>query len=289
MRITEHRMVELASQSLSAARERVATSGEQLSSGERVSRPSQDPAAWSAARRADAARTLNRGRGEALARSQERLTQADASLAQIGSVLARAGELAIAASSETIDPASLEAIAVELRGLRQQALAAANARGVEDEFILAGSQSDQPPFDADGVYQGDDLTRLVETQNGLEQTVTVSGSVLTAAGGVDVFAELAAFETALAANDRAGINAAIDAMRSAHQQVSAARSDGGAKSAALLAAQDSQRALDGSLVALHSRLVGADPIEAASELAQHSQSLEAAQAVAQRIVDLTRP
>lgn len=290
MRITEHRMVELASASLSASRERVARSGEQLSSGERVSRPSEDPDAWAAARRADAARTVNEGRGQALARSQDRLTQVDSALAQIGSALSRANELAVAAASDTVDPDSLAAIAVELRGLRLSALAAANSRASDGEYILAGNQSHVAPFDDDGVYQGDGAVRSIETQqSGIEQEVSVSGSVLTAAAGVDIFAELDAFAAALASNDRDAISAAIGALRDGHQQVSAARADGGAKSAALLAAEDDQRRLDGSLVALHSRLVGADPIAAASELAQHTQSLEAAQAVAQRIIELTRP
>jgi flagellar hook-associated protein 3 FlgL len=289
MRITEHRMVELASASLSTQRERVARSGEQLSSGERVSRPSQDPAAWSAARRAEAARTINDGRGQALARTQERLTLVDGALEQIGTVMSRARELAVSAASDTIDPESLQVILAEVRSLRQSALAAANTRGSEGEYVLAGSQSDQAPFDEDGVYQGDDATRFIETQNGLEQSASVSGAVLTAAGGVDIFAELAAFETALETDDRDGISAAIEAMTAGHQQVSAARADGGAKSAALLAAEDAQQQLDAALVELQSDLVGADPIAAASELARHSSSLEAAQIVAQRIIDLTRP
>jgi flagellar hook-associated protein 3 FlgL len=289
MRITENRMVQLASASLSAQRERVARSGEQLSSGERVSRPSQDPAAWSAARRAEASKTINDGRGQALARSQERLALVDGALAQMGSVMSRARELAVSAASDTIDPESLEVILVEVRGLRQSALAAANTRGSEGEYVLAGSESDQAPFDPDGVYQGDDVVRFIETQNGLEQSASVTGAVLTSAAGVDIFAQLAAFETALQTRDRAGISAAIGAMTTGNQQISAARADGGSKSAALLAAEDAQRQLDGALVELHSRLVGSDPIAAASELARHSSSLEAAQVVAQRIIDLTRP
>jgi flagellar hook-associated protein 3 FlgL len=289
MRITEHRMVELASASLSTQRERVARSGEQLSSGERVSRPSHDPAAWSAARRAEAARTINEGRGQALARSQEQLSLVDGALAQIGDVLSRARELAVSAASDTIDPESLEVILAEVRGLRQSALAAANTRGSDGEYVLAGSQTDVPAFDGNGVYQGDDVSRFIETQNGLAQSASITGNVLTSAAGVDIFAQLAAFETALDNNDRDAISAAIGAMEAGHQQVSSARADGGAKSAALLAAEDAQRQLDGALVELQSRLVGADPIAAASELAQHSTSLEAAQVVAQRIIELTRP
>ncbi len=289
MRITEHRMVELSSQSMSRSRERVARAGDQLTSGERVSRPSQDPAAWAAARRAEAARTLNAGRGEVLARSQERLSQVDSALSQIGDSLQRARELAVMAASETMGTDQLAAIAAELHGLHQSALAAANTRASDGEYILAGSQAAEPPFDPTGAYQGDDLTLQVETQSGLERPVTLSGALLTASSGVDIFAELNAFETALAANDRGGIAAAIDALSAANQQVSSARADGGAHSASLVAAGEVQRDLDTSLAALQSRLVAADPIAAASELAQQSQALEAAQAVATRIVDLTRP
>jgi flagellar hook-associated protein 3 FlgL len=290
VRITEHRMVELASASLATSRERVARSGEQLSSGERVSRPSDDPAAWAAARRADAAHTMNEGRGEAMARSQERLAEVDAALAQIGSALARARELAVAAANDTADDEALAAMAAELRGLRQTALVAANTRASDGEYILAGNRTQVAPFDENGVYQGDDGMRTIETRHGgIELEVSVSGSVLTASAGVDIFAELDDFADALDSNDRDGINAAIESMREAHLQVSAARADGGARSAALLTAEEDQRRLEDSLVALHDRLIGADPIAAASELAQHSHSLEAAQAVAQKILELTRP
>jgi len=289
MRITEHRMVELAAQGLSTARGRVASSAEEMTSGLHVSRPSQDPAAWSEARRAEALETINKGRGEALARSQDRLDQVDQTLGQIGSALVRARELAVAASSATIDPDSLAAITSELHELRQSALAAANTQSSDGEYILAGSRSAEQPFDADGVYHGDDASRSIETRPGLEQAVTVSGSVLTASHGIDIFAALSALETAIGTNDKGAITAAIDTMRDANQQVSSARSDGGAKSASLLAAQDAQVQLNDSLVALQTRLIGADPIAAASELAQHSQSLAAAQAVAQTIAELTRP
>ena len=289
MRITEHRMVELAAQGLSTARGRVASSAEELTSGLHVSRPSQNPAAWAETRRAAALQTINSGRGEALARSQERLMDVDQALGQIGGAMARAQELAVAASSETIGPEALRAIAAELHGLRLTALAAANTRGSDGEYILAGTRSADPPFDDSGVYHGDDVGRDIETQNGLEQAVTVTGSVLTASHGIDVLAAMSAFETALDANDRTGITAAIEAMRTGNQQVSSARADGGAKSMSLLAAQDAQSQLDTSLTALQSRLAAADPIAAASELAQHSQSLAAAQAVAQTIAELTRP
>jgi flagellar hook-associated protein 3 FlgL len=289
MRITEHRMIELAAGNVSRQRERVAEAGEQLSSGERVSRPSEDPSAWAAARRADASRMLNAGRGDALAGSQERLALVDDALSQIGEALQRARELAVMASSDTMSVDQLTAIAAEVRGVQQSAMAAANTRATDGEYILAGSRGDQPAFDADGVYQGDDLTRTIETQSGLEQRITVSGSALTSASGIDIFAELAALHTALTTNDRAGIRAAVETLIAANQQVSAARSDVGAQSASLLDAEEVQRNLNDSLVALESRLVGADPIAAASELAQHSHALEAAQTVASRIVELVRP
>jgi flagellar hook-associated protein 3 FlgL len=289
MRITEHRMVELASAGISSSRERVARAGDQLSSGERISRPSDDPAAWAAARRAEAARTVNQGRGMALGSVQDRLELVDNALDQIGSSMVRATELAVLAASETNDQVSLDVLAAEVHSLRQAVLAAANTRASDGEYILAGSLTDQQPFDADGVYHGDDAVRSIETHTGIQQPVTVSGAVLTAAAGVDIFAELDAFEAALRSNDRAGIERALGVIRTGHHQVSEARADGGGKSAALVAAQEDQAKLDVSLQALQGRLVGADPIAAATELAQHSNSLEAAQAVAQRIIELTRP
>ena len=290
MRITEHRMIELAASSISQGRERVQRSGEELQSGVRVSRPSQDPAAWAQARRAEAARQIGAGRSEVIARSQERLALADTALGTIGDAVTRARELAVTAASDTTSPEGLAAILAEVRELRQAAVAAGNTRATDGEYIFAGSRTDQPAFAPDGTFQGDDVTRSVETADGLSQTVTLSGAALTAAGGgVDVFAQLAALETALAANDHAGIGAAMEGLRAAGLQTSSARSEGGAHSSSLITADETQRTLDDSLVALETRLIGADPIAAASELAQHSQALEAAQVVASRIIELTKP
>src|SRR5262249_12445904 len=156
---------------------------QELATGERVARPSDDPAAWAAGKRAEAARTLNAGRGEALARSQDRLTQMDGALAAIGDSLQRARELAVMASNASMGPDGRTAIAGEVRGLRQSALAAANTRTADGEYIFSGSRSDQPAFDDTGVYQGDDLPLQIETQSGLEHPVTVTGARLTASAG----------------------------------------------------------------------------------------------------------
>lgn len=292
MRITESRMIDLAGEAVNQGRARVARTGEQLSSGERVSRPSQDPAAWAQARRAEAARTIGAGRSEAIARAQEGLALADDALASITESLSRARELATTAATESTTPDALQAILIEVRGLRGSALAAANTRSVDGEYIFSGSLTSTPAFAADGTFQGDATTRSVEAQAGLSQTVTISGASLTASAGpgaVDVFGQLGALEAALVAGDRDAIAATLDGLRAAGQQVSAARAQGGAHSAELTVAEDAQRTLDESLVALESRLVGTDPIAAATELAQHSTALSAAQTVAQRIIELTRP
>lgn len=289
MRVTENRMIELASSHINKAREKVARSGEQLSSGERVALPSDDPDAWAASRRAEAARVVNASRGTAVARSQDRLGLIDNALSQIGGALERGRELAIMAANEGTDPDELAVIAAEVNGLWHSVRSAANTRSSDNEYILGGSRTDVAPFDGDGVYQGDGLSRTIETRNGLVQEVSMSGQVLTAASGVDVLGELRALETALTSGDMDGIRAAIDTLATAHQQVSLARGRGGTQSAALIDAEAVQSELDDSLEALRGRLIGADPIAAASELAQHSHSLEVAQLVATRIIDITRP
>jgi flagellar hook-associated protein 3 FlgL len=290
VRITERRMMDLASESINQGRARVARSGEQLTSGERVTRASDDPAAWAQARRADASRQLGAGRAEAIARSQERLDLVDGALATIGDSMVRARELALTAANATTPPEGMQAILAEVRALRQTALAAANTRSVDGEYIFSGSQAGTPAFDQAGVFQGDDLTRSVETSAGAHETVAISGSALTSAGdGPGIFAQLDALEAALVAGDRAAIGATIDPLRAAEQQVNSVRAEGGAHSSALVTADEVQRSLDLSLAALEVRLVGADPITAATELAQHSTALQAAQTVASRIIEITRP
>jgi flagellar hook-associated protein 3 FlgL len=288
MRVTESRMIELAGAGVARARERAAQSGEQLSSGVRVAHPSDDPVAWGEGMRAEARAAASGGRGQAIARSRERLVDVDGALAGIGEVLARARELAIELGNDSYAAGDRAAAAVEVRGLRAQVLALANLQASDGEYLLAGSQGGSAPFDPTGAYLGDDARRSVEVGEGQQAVVGVPGSVLTVSSGVDILGALDSLASALAANDGVQIRAGVGSMATAVGQVASARADVGARMAALDLADNARRDLELRLAGEHDDAVAVDPVAAASSFARAQNALEAARVAAQAMIALAR-
>ena len=95
MRITAHRMLELAAQSTSKAESDVADLSGHLTSGKRVERPSDDPVAWTHARRLELRRTVSEGRGDGLGLAKDQLDQTEQALGTISGLVAQAQQYAI--------------------------------------------------------------------------------------------------------------------------------------------------------------------------------------------------
>jgi len=81
-------------------------------------------------------------------------------------------------------------IAVQSRACFRPPCRRPTPRAATVRICFAGSKSDTQPFDASGVYQGDAATRSVNTSEHGSDPVSVAGSTLTAAHGVDVLPEL---------------------------------------------------------------------------------------------------
>jgi flagellar hook-associated protein 3 FlgL len=286
MRVTESRMIQVAAAGVAKQREQAAAAGEQLATGVRVARPSQDLAGYAEGARARARAAMSDARGSAMGLSRDRLSETDRALAGVGDVLARARELATQLANGTYSTQERQDASAELADLRKTAIAFANTQGPDGEFVLAGAASTSAPFDTSGTYQGDSTRREIETAEGERLVASVAGSVLTR--GVDVFATLAALQTALAANDVTGIRDALTPLATAIGQVASARSDVGERMSALDGAEEARQAFEIQLASQHEHAVVADPVVAASQLAQAQQAFEASRTVAEQIIAMFR-
>ena len=289
MRITANRMLDLAGQATVRAQSDVADLAGQVSSGRRVERPSDDPVAWAHARRLELRKTVSEGRGVGVALGRDQLEETDRALGAIGGVLAQARELAVQAATANYNATDRAAMGQVITGMFQTARAAANTRTTSGEYLLAGMKSGTEPFDAAGAYQGDSATRALESGEGPLDVATVPGSVLTAAGGVDVLPALTRFAAALAANDLLGIQKSIDELSTAHGQVSRARTNVGSLVSVLDGADQARAGLEDTLQGRIAGLTEIDVVTAAGELAQRSRALEAAQAVNSKLAQLLSP
>src|SRR5881394_1070034 len=129
MRVTELRMTLKAAEAVSKQREKTAEAGNELTTGVRVNKPSDDLAAWTEGARAKARAVLSDARGSAIGTSKDRLAATERALDDVNGVLVSAHSLATQLANGTYTPQErLDAVA-QVQSLRAQALAFANTQG----------------------------------------------------------------------------------------------------------------------------------------------------------------
>ena len=158
----------------------IAEAREQLSSGKRVNRPSDDPA--HAARLVDMAAASKQieqyGRNADAAES--RLALEESALRRVNDTLSRVRELALSAGSGKSD-GDRAIIADEIGGRLAELYDAGNARDAAGEYLFAGSRADTRPFERGEpvAFKGNEIGR--ELRIGGSRTVATGNS------GVEAF------------------------------------------------------------------------------------------------------
>jgi flagellar hook-associated protein 3 FlgL len=265
------------------ARQREATSGL------RINQASDDPAGAAAMMRTDDdAGAVTQCRANA-SRANGELLAADNALESVSELLGRARELALAMANGTMDASARAEAALEIRGLRDQAIGLANTE-LDGVHLFAGYETDQDPFDAAGNPVGviSDVRRVLAAP-GLAVESSVSGAeAFTAAGGRDIFADLDALATAMAGNDVASVTAGVTTMAQAEAQVTAARAKVGIYSSRLYNIDDMLSTRSVRLQEDRARIADADAVQTLTGLAQAQSALNAAlQVSAQMLSKLT--
>lgn len=290
MRITESRMMELAASQVADARDKAAQAQQALSSGNKVSAPSDDPAAWADGQRAAIRQTMSQGRGQAISMAVSSLQQTDSMLSQASSSLTQLGALATQGATGTLDATQRQGIAIQVRSLKEIAIDALNQQGVDGSYLLSGTKGNVAPFSATGVYQGDGTVRNLPVSESQSANGAVSGQDLTTAnGGVDVLGVFDTLATALDANDVPGIQAALGTLQQAIGQLSTLHTQVGSRLTALQSADDARQSFEINLANQHAAAVEADPVTAASNLTRASTVLQSSQAAAQQIIAMLQP
>jgi len=289
MRVTGNQLIDAAQASTSRAQESVGRATSQVSSGLRVEKPSDDPAAWLAAHRAGLRKALMDGSRAAIAASRDRLDQTDEALSEIGDAVAQVRTLAVQGASASYGANDRAELGLQVRALFQSALAAANTKTPDGEYLLAGAASLTEPFDPSGAYVGDSTTRQVPTGDEGTAAMAVPGSELTAARGVDVLPLLDKVATALSTNDMTALGGFLAQLGTAVQQVSITRTRAGGTMQVLDATVAAHDVLSEHFAKTISDAVEVDTVAAASDLAKASQALEISRAVSSHIVSLLDP
>jgi len=146
MRITTAHAFESSLVNLRKRQEQLSESQEQLTSGKRVLRPSDDPAAAAAAERALAAASRSDAQMRALDASRVATQLTEGALGEAGELLQQARELLVAAGNGSYTDAERRDFSERLRGLRNDLFRVANRGDGAGRYLFGGQGSDGPPL-----------------------------------------------------------------------------------------------------------------------------------------------
>jgi len=182
---------------------------EQLTTGKRVNRASDDPAAAARAERALASIGRSETSQRAVDASNVLITQAESTLGDAGNLLQRARELMVSAGNATYSDTDRKGIADELQQIRDQLLTIANTGDGAGTFLFGGQGSTQKPFvdTASGVqYAAAGGQMQTEQPTGLPLTTDGQAAWLQARTGNGVFVTSAAPGVQNATIDNGGVS-----------------------------------------------------------------------------------
>jgi flagellar hook-associated protein 3 FlgL len=245
----------------------------QLTSGRQLIRASDDPSAAAAAM--GLRQQMNRAdqRSRSLVDAQGWLDTADATMSNGLDRLSRAKEIAVRAANSggLSDPGARQALAIEVRAIRDDLLALANTK--YNGRSLFNGTANGAAYDANGVYQGNAATvvRDVAPQTNLQ--VNSTGPQIFGVGGGPVgnmFEVLDRLATAISTGNDAGIAAEHLNLDAASSVMMSATVDIGSRAARIL---DIKSRADDETLRMKSQLSDIEDVDMVQALV-HSKAQE---------------
>ncbi|MBX5476989.1 MAG: flagellar hook-associated protein FlgL [Clostridia bacterium] len=179
MRVTSSMVYEQVIGDIRRSQTRLARLQEQMASGRRVNRPSDDPSGIQYGLELSHGLAQNERYLANAQDAQDRLDTTDQALASIGDIILRARQLAIKGSDSSLPLSAHQALATEVRQLRDQLVDTANAE-MAGRFLFAGSADDTKPYSVSGTgtlsYAGDNNLIVREIGPGVRVPVNVDAS-----------------------------------------------------------------------------------------------------------------
>ncbi len=266
----------------------------QVSTGQRIQNPEDDPAGMGEALSLQANSSSTAQYALNIATLQTGASSAYNALQQIKTISDRAGEIATLADG-TKTSTELQAYATEVNSLIQQAVQLANGKA-GDRYLFSGTKSDTPPFtpatDANGnvtgvTYQGNTNVAQTEIAQGATVTIDTPGANTTGSGarglladsryGADFFNHLISLQQHLASGNTSAI-AKVDqpALTKDEDNLIYHISNNGVIQARLDSAATTTTTLQSSLQQSLTKVAGVDMTKAITDLTQAQNTYQAA-------------
>lgn len=300
MKISTSYLFDRSVKQMSTVQSDLAHTQAQVSSGKQVINPSDAPDQAAAIQRLKSVLNHQDSYAKALTTVKARLEGEDSNLQSVSDMLIRAKELSVQSANDTLNPANRKALAVELKGLRDQMLSLANSRDTNGNFLFAGSRVKQAPFAQDQigqvVYKGDQ-TRM-QVRVGEQRTIPLNRSgaeafvpvVRTDAAGQksarDFFGVMDDLIAGVSNSDRVAMQRGVGEMDNLLNGISLARANIGTD---LNVVEQQTQAIDETKLTLKTTLSNVEDLDMAQAITQMNKqmlSLEASQSSFAKITQL---
>jgi flagellar hook-associated protein 3 FlgL len=167
---------------LQRVQQRLSDAQNQVMSGKRVEKPSDDPLAAARATRLQADLDATAAYGDSVDEAKSWLDASDSALSSLNDVVQRVRELTVQAANGATSDAGRQAIKAEVDQLINQAKSTLN-QAYDGRYLFSGTKTDTPPYDVnstppDDTYKGDGgaILRTIGPGVTVQVNATASGS-----------------------------------------------------------------------------------------------------------------
>ncbi|GIP35597.1 flagellar hook-associated protein FlgL [Paenibacillus sp. J2TS4] len=234
---------------------------EQMNSGMKINRPSDDPVGITYGLRYRSELSTNDQYQKNVSMANSWLEFSDKMLTQTEAVFHRLKELTIKASTGSNPQAALDAIRVEVEELRDQLIDIGNSK-LNGKYVFNGQFTDEAPYTAGNAADDrTDSSRIpLVLGAGVEVTINISGNDIFGEPGTDdnAFKLVDDLITALQDGDFAGISASLDKQEQRMDKVLAMHAEIGARTNRVELIENRLKDLGLNLEAMQSKVEDAD-------------------------------
>lgn len=257
---------------------------QQLATGRRVLSPEDDPIAASSVLDLTQYQGVTNQYKVNADNAKSSLEMEETALSSITELIQNVKTLAVSAGTPSMSQSNLTSIATEVTASYQQLLGYANQKDDKGQYLFSGYKGATQPFtqlNGAGVYAGDQGQRKIQISSSRQIETSDNGAAVFKPGvaGQDLFKTLDDFAAALNSGTFSvtNLNAALNGMTSALDNVLKVRASVGSRLREIDAAQSADEELNLHYEEGISSLRDVDYAKAATELTQHQLYLEAAQ------------
>ncbi len=201
---------------------------QELSSGKRITRPSDDSAGMAALVLNHSSLDENDQFSQSVSALKSMLQMSDSTLGSITTSIQRAISLGVEGATGTQSQANRDAIASELDGIRDNIISLANV-SLNGTYLFSGTRTQTKPFTLDSssaagvAYNGNSATHSASVDENRALQMNVPGDTLFLSGDGNVFRSLNDLISGLRNGDGAAISSANSELKAAFDHFSSQR------------------------------------------------------------------